>query len=236
MDIFRHKKKKQAAAAQQDNAVAVKETAVAVTAAADLGQVVSTTTDEKATGAAAVDSDETTGIDALIDSDEDGAEIFDDCESDDDDDVATPSSKRSTLSKTEQFKDVLTMLVTDATGDDARDDGDSSQNSEDEKSASDSAEDYTDDEDEGEDGYKPGGYHPVKVGEVYNQRYGRITYLFACNALSTFFSNNIFSLQICHYQKAGMGPLFHSLDGQGSKATAQRRRLLLLCAQGPKIR
>jgi hypothetical protein len=35
---------------------------------------------------------------------------------------------------------------------------------------SDSAEDYTDDEDEGEDGYKPGGYHPVKVGEVYNQR------------------------------------------------------------------
>jgi hypothetical protein len=35
---------------------------------------------------------------------------------------------------------------------------------------SDSAEDYTDDEDEGEDGYKVGGYHPVKVGEVYNQR------------------------------------------------------------------
>ncbi len=35
---------------------------------------------------------------------------------------------------------------------------------------SDSAEDYTDDEDEGESGYKPGGYHPVKIGEVYNQR------------------------------------------------------------------
>lgn len=34
-----------------------------------------------------------------------------------------------------------------------------------------SAEDYSDDEDEGEDGYKPGGYHRVKVGEVYNQRY-----------------------------------------------------------------
>jgi hypothetical protein len=34
-----------------------------------------------------------------------------------------------------------------------------------------SSEDYTDDEDEGEDGYKPGGYHPVKLGEVYNQRY-----------------------------------------------------------------
>lgn len=36
---------------------------------------------------------------------------------------------------------------------------------------SDSGSDYTDDEDEGEAGYKPGGYHPVKVGEVYNQRY-----------------------------------------------------------------
>ena len=41
----------------------------------------------------------------------------------------------------------------------------------DEKTNSDSAEDYSDDEDEGEDGYKPGGYHPVKVGEIYNQRY-----------------------------------------------------------------
>ena len=35
---------------------------------------------------------------------------------------------------------------------------------------SESAEDYTDDEDEGEEGYRPGGYHPVKVGEAYNQR------------------------------------------------------------------
>ncbi len=33
-----------------------------------------------------------------------------------------------------------------------------------------SAEDYSDDEDEGEDGYRVGGYHRVKVGEVYNQR------------------------------------------------------------------
>jgi hypothetical protein len=40
----------------------------------------------------------------------------------------------------------------------------------DDDKGSDSAEDYTDDEDEGQDGYKPGGYHPVKVGEVYNQR------------------------------------------------------------------
>ena len=34
-----------------------------------------------------------------------------------------------------------------------------------------STEDYSDDEDEGEDGYKAGGYHRVKVGEVYNQRW-----------------------------------------------------------------
>ncbi|ACI65907.1 predicted protein [Phaeodactylum tricornutum CCAP 1055/1] len=38
-------------------------------------------------------------------------------------------------------------------------------------SGSASGEDYTDDEEEGEEGYKPGGYHPVKVGEAYNQRY-----------------------------------------------------------------
>jgi hypothetical protein len=46
---------------------------------------------------------------------------------------------------------------------------DDKEDAEDEK-GSDSAEDYTDDEDEGQDGYKAGGYHPVKVGEVYNQR------------------------------------------------------------------
>jgi len=40
-----------------------------------------------------------------------------------------------------------------------------------EKHGSDSGEDYTDDEDEGEVGYKPGGYHRVKIGEVYHQRY-----------------------------------------------------------------
>lgn len=33
-----------------------------------------------------------------------------------------------------------------------------------------STEDYSDDEDEGEEDYKVGGYHRVKVGEVYNQR------------------------------------------------------------------
>lgn len=51
------------------------------------------------------------------------------------------------------------------------DDDEDSHDDNDEKHGSDSGEDYTDDEDEGEDGYKAGGYHRVKVGEVYNQRY-----------------------------------------------------------------
>lgn len=37
--------------------------------------------------------------------------------------------------------------------------------------SSESGEDYTDDEDEGESGYKTGGYHPVKVGDIFNQGY-----------------------------------------------------------------
>ena len=41
---------------------------------------------------------------------------------------------------------------------------------EDDNGSEGSAEDYSDDEDEGEDGYKPGGYHAVKISEVYNQR------------------------------------------------------------------
>jgi len=51
------------------------------------------------------------------------------------------------------------------------DDDEDSHGDNDEKNGSDSGEDYTDDEDEGEDGYKTGGYHRVKIGEVYNQRY-----------------------------------------------------------------
>mmetsp|Transcript_35798 Transcript_35798/g.83379 ORF Transcript_35798/g.83379 Transcript_35798/m.83379 type:complete len:1315 (-) Transcript_35798:54-3998(-) len=42
---------------------------------------------------------------------------------------------------------------------------------EDSQNGAGSPDDYTDDEDEGEEGYKPGGYHPVKFGEVYGRRY-----------------------------------------------------------------
>jgi hypothetical protein len=64
-----------------------------------------------------------------------------------------------------------TGVESDGSGADAKSHT-SDEDSDDKKSGhgSDSAEDYTDDEDEGEDGYKPGGYHRVKVGEVYNQR------------------------------------------------------------------
>ena len=44
-------------------------------------------------------------------------------------------------------------------------------NADESKVGSESGEDYSDDEDEGEDGYKPGGYHRVEIGETYNQRY-----------------------------------------------------------------
>ena len=51
------------------------------------------------------------------------------------------------------------------------DDDDEEEEEEEEEGEDDSAEDYSDDDEEGSDGYKPGGYHPVKVGEVYHRRY-----------------------------------------------------------------
>lgn len=56
-------------------------------------------------------------------------------------------------------------------GSDSEDDDDDDDEDDKSDDGSDSGSDYTDDEHEGEAGYKPGGYHPVKVGEVYNQRY-----------------------------------------------------------------
>jgi serine/threonine protein kinase len=50
--------------------------------------------------------------------------------------------------------------------------GSDTEEGEEESSYEDSSdEDYSDDEDEGADGYKIGGYHPVKLGEVYNNKY-----------------------------------------------------------------
>ena len=67
----------------------------------------------------------------------------------------------------------------DSSSESSGDDSDSESGSDNERSkqkngdgdkGNESTEDYSDDEDEGEDGYKVGGYHRVKVGEVYNQR------------------------------------------------------------------
>lgn len=84
------------------------------------------------------------------------------------------SSKSSSVARS----DDLLSLDDDDDDDDEEDDrsrdrdedDDEEDDDDDDDKGSDSAEDYTDDEDEGQDGYKPGGYHPVKVGEVYNQR------------------------------------------------------------------
>jgi hypothetical protein len=46
----------------------------------------------------------------------------------------------------------------------------SSSDEQEDKKGSESGEDYSDDEDEGEEGYKAGGYHRVRIGDVYNQR------------------------------------------------------------------
>jgi len=61
----------------------------------------------------------------------------------------------------------------------------------DDDKSSESGEDYTDDEDEGESGYKPGGYHPVKVGDIFNQGYVLLVHWRpACSELSIFGENN----------------------------------------------
>lgn len=145
------------------------------------------------------------GIDTLIDSDEDLAEIFNDGDSDDDpgnvslvSDCSHMSGAEKSAMSPRQFDPSLSSPYgkgsslqidpSDVEGmrpqpnygedeeeEDASSSGDDGTTSEDfdendDKSHSDSAEDYTDDEDEGEDGYKPGGYHHVKIGEVFNQR------------------------------------------------------------------
>jgi hypothetical protein len=120
----------------------------------------------------------------IVDSDED--EIFDDEDEDEGtgggDGGNTPSASldyRDMLSSgadaTRKVKGSKDKQHKDHSESEADDDEDDATDSEDDKggkgNGSDSGEDYTDDEDEGEDAYRPGGYHPVKVGEVYNQRY-----------------------------------------------------------------
>jgi hypothetical protein len=133
-------------------------------------------------------------VDIIVDSDED--EIFDD--DDEDEQIAGADDSGNAPSSSLDYRDMLAAGASvvnkamsggskdkedgrrdsydrseDSDHEDREDETDSEEEDDKGKSGngSDSGEDYTDDEDEGEDGYRPGGYHPVKVGEVYNQRY-----------------------------------------------------------------
>lgn len=133
-------------------------------------------------------------VDIIVDSDED--EIFDDEDEDEipsaDESGNAPSSSRDYRNMLAAGANVVQKALSGSSKEDSRDsrrdsrdrsddsdhedhDDDTDSEEDDDKgksgNGSDSGEDYTDDEDEGEDGYRPGGYHPVKVGEVYNQRY-----------------------------------------------------------------
>ena len=64
---------------------------------------------------------------------------------------------------------------------------------EDDYYSSDDQEDYSDSDNEGVSGYRKGGYHPVRIGELYNERYlvlkkmgwGHFSTVWLCRDLST---------------------------------------------------
>ena len=139
-------------------------------------------------------------IDALVDSDPEETDIFDDSDNDEDQNTSSIHSRQSSQQPSESpasFKDVVRnlgqpllntvpkMVMRDGDDDSGGEkalasDGESSSNARDQTASSNkdddsgSAEDYSDDEDEGEDGYKPGGYHRVSLSETYNQRYVKL--------------------------------------------------------------
>ena len=161
-------------------------------------------------------------MDALVDSDPESTEIFDDHEREGSGDRYPPSSPTSNASAAADAVRHLTSPLFGGGGGQARNGGrsfhgrdgpsgrangrgddddepsaeDSSRGTQDDslshddddddddddhKSDHSSGEDYSDDEDEGEEGYRPGGYHRVSIGEVYNQRWVVVTvFAFAC--------------------------------------------------------
>ena len=106
---------------------------------------------------------------------------------DDDGDAATPEILQTTANTVYDDDDNNDDNDNDDNDDDYEDDSDDDaveeeeeeedgetydeDDGEDEDEDEDSDEDYSDDDDEGSEGYKVGGYHPVKVGEVYHRRY-----------------------------------------------------------------
>ena len=139
-------------------------------------------------------------MDALVDSDPESTEIFDDAVDDNAFHHAPPASPAAADVVVRHLASPLfgtsasraggrsfheaTDLHDSGDDDDDDDDDDDSDDSphteddslshddddDDKKSDHSSGEDYSDDEDEGEEGYRPGGYHRVSIGEVYNQR------------------------------------------------------------------
>lgn len=171
------------------------------------------------------------GVESLkmLDSD-DGADmdIFDD----DEDELAglndkSPGSwaagvggpkKQVSAALREEIKDLLnTPLTIPALKPKKRDkdkdgpsDEDHDDHGDDDKS-SESGEDYTDDEDEGESGYKPGGYHPVNVGDVFNQ--GRYVVI---KKLGWGHFSTVWMVKDRKAQAAGKGTHFYALKVQKS--------------------
>ena len=134
-------------------------------------------------------------MDALVDSDPESTEIFDDGDVAEDA-FPPPSPSTSASSAIDAVRHLASPLFgggarsggrsfhsSSSSSSSSNDDDDQSPNTQDDshsqegeddeekKSDHSSGEDYSDDEDEGEEGYRPGGYHRVSVGEVYNQRY-----------------------------------------------------------------
>lgn len=127
------------------------------------------------------------GVESLkmLDSDDGADMVFDD--DDDDRDVIAEKSPGSWVANVggpkkqvspalrEEIKDLLNTpltiptLVQPKSGRNKNHDRDDDDDDQEDDKSSESGEDYTDDEDEGESGYKPGGYHPVNVGDVFNQ-------------------------------------------------------------------
>lgn len=186
MDLFRHKKRP-SDDEEENNSILEDESEVGEEKVEEEPEI----DPEGAASALTPSKHERLVIEGLADSDDDDAEIFDD--NDEDEELEQMTSAASSVRGAEvaslspqSFKEVIdnigshfkvpSVIESEASKTDmATDHPDESAETEsdNDKSASDSAEDYTDDEDEGADGYKPGGYHPVSVGEIYNQRYVR---------------------------------------------------------------
>jgi hypothetical protein len=129
-----------------------------------------------------------------------------------------------------------------SSGDSATSGSDCPGKDEEKNKGNESTEDYSDDEDEGEEDYKVGGYHRVKVGEVYNQRWVALHYtpsypLFFIDYLKIFPYFFLDFMQICCHQEAWLGAFLYSMDGQ--RQTTQKIFIkwwhIVLRHQSPEI-